>query len=138
MAVVANLTNPVITIASVDFTDQCTSATLTVGYDQLETTTFGASGRTYTKGLQTVEVTATLYKNLGAGSVEATLADIVGDDAVTIVLKQENTTVGSSNPEYTVTGAFLANFQSIGGTFGELETVQVTFTGGTWVRDVTP
>lgn len=138
MAVVANLTNPTISIGGVDFTDQCTSATLTVGYDQLETTTFGASGRTYTKGLQTVEVTATLYKNLGAGSVEATLADIVGDDAVAIVMKQENATVGSSNPEYQIAGAFLANFQSIGGTFGELETVQVTFTGGTWVRDVTP
>ena len=119
---------------TVDLSDQVQSVTLTVGYDQLETTAMGASGRSYTKGLQSVDVTMTLFNSYGAAEVEASLHDVVGDDAVTLEIYPDGTSPGTSNPEYTITGAFLTNFTPITGTVGDLSMVSVSFTGGTWAR----
>jgi hypothetical protein len=138
MATTTYLSNPTVTIGAVDVSDQCKAATLTVGFDQLETTAFGDNGRKYTKGLQTVEVTLTLFNSYGANEIEATLYDICGDDAVTLVISPSGTSESASNPEYTVTGAFLANFTPISASVGELSEVEVTFVGGTWARDITP
>jgi hypothetical protein len=138
VATTTYLSNPTVTVGAVDLSDQCKAATLTVGFDQLETTAFGDGGRKYTKGLQTVEVTLTLFNSYGATEVEATLYDICGDDAVTLVLSPSGTTESATNPEYTITGAFLASYTPINATVGELSEVEVTFVGGTWARDITP
>ncbi len=68
--------------------------------------------------------------------VEAALADMVGKRS-NIIISPSGTTESLTNPEYTITGAFLADFTPINSTVGELATVDVTFTGGTWARDVT-
>ena len=138
MATTTFLSNATVTIATVDLSDQVQSVTLTTGYDQLETTAMGDNGRKFTKGLQSVDVTLTMFNSYGASEVEATLADIVGDDAVTIVISPSGAAESASNPEYTITGAFLANFTPIASNVGELSMVNVTFTGGTFSRDITP
>jgi hypothetical protein len=43
----------------------------------------------------------------------------------------------ATNPEYVITNCMLENFTPIASTVGELAMVTATFTGGTWVRDVT-
>ena len=131
------LSNASVAIGAVDVSDQVRSVTLTIGYDQLEVTAMGATGRAYTKGLQSVDVTLEMFNSYGSSEVEATLHDVVGDDAVTLVISPNGTTESASNPEYTITGAFLANFTPITGTVGELSMVNVSFTGGTWARDIT-
>ncbi len=137
MATTTFLSNATVAIGAVDVSDQCQSVTLTTGFDQLETTAMGSSGRSYTKGLQSVDVTLTMFNSYGTGEIEATLWDVVGDDAVTLVISPSGTTESASNPEYTITGAFLANFTPIASTVGELSMVNVTFTGGTFARDIT-
>ena len=137
MATTTFLSNATVAIGAVDVSDQCKSVVLTTGFDQLETTAMGSSGRSYTKGLQTVEVTLTLFNSYGTGEIEATLWDVLGDDAVTLTISPSGTTESASNPEYTITGAFLANFNPINSTVGELSEVEVTFTGGTFARDIT-
>jgi len=137
MATTTYLSNPTVLIGAVDVSDQCKAATLTVGYDQLETTAFGDTGHKFTQGLQSVEVTLTLFNSYGTGEIEATLWDVVGDDSVTIVISPSGPTESATNPEYTITGAFLANFTPIASTVGELSMVNVTFTGGTFARDIT-
>jgi hypothetical protein len=57
MATSTYLSNPVVTVNSVDLTDQCTAATFTHRFDQLENTTFGKTARTYQAGLGNHEVT---------------------------------------------------------------------------------
>ena len=131
------LSNASVAIGAVDVSDQVRSVTLTIGYDQLEVTAMGATGRAYTKGLQSVDVTLEMFNSYGASEVEATLEDIVGDNAVTLVISPNGTTESATNPEYTITGAFLANFTPIVGTVGELSMVNVNLVGGTWARDVT-
>jgi hypothetical protein len=135
MATTTQLTNPAVTIGAVDLSDQCTSATLTVGYDSLETTAFGSSGRSYTKGLQSVEVTLTMFLSYDTAEVEATLDDIVGDGTTTLVILPASGAAAATNPRYTITNAMLASFTPINGSVGELSTVEVTFTGGTFARE---
>lgn len=137
MATTTHLTNPHVTIGAVDLGDQCTSATLRIGYDALETTAFGDTGRKFTKGLEDVELTLTLFLSYGSSEVEATLFDVVGDGNTTVVVKTTNATESATNPHYTITNAMLSSFTPINGSVGELGTVDVTFVGGTVARDIT-
>lgn len=136
MATTTFLSNATVLIGAVDVSDQCKSVTLTVGYDPLETTAMGSNGHTFTQGLQSVEVTLTMFNSYGAGEVEATLYDVVGDGNTTLVISPSGSTESASNPEYTITNAMLAGFTPINSTVGELSEVEVTFTGGTFARDI--
>ena len=139
MATTTYLSNPGVKIGAVDLSDQCTAATLTVGFDELETTAFGDTGHKFTKGLQTVEVTLTLFLSYDTSEVEATLYDVLGDGTTTVVIAPGSTTVPSaSNPIWTISNAMLSSFTPISATVGELSQVEVTLTGGTWDRDITP
>jgi hypothetical protein len=130
------LSNASVAIGAVDLSDQVRSVTLTVGFDQLEVTAMGATGRAFTKGLQSVDVTLEMFNSYGSSEVEATLWDVCGDDAVTLVISPNGTTESATNPEYTITGAHLSTFTPIVGTVGELSMVNVSFVGGTWARDI--
>ena len=131
------LSNPTVLIGGVDVTQNTNAATLEIGYDSLESTTFGDTGHRFVSGLQMVNVTLTLFNNYGAGEVEATLFDAVGDGTTTLVISPAGTTESASNPEYTITNSMMSSFTPIIATVGELSQVSVTFTGGTWVRDIT-
>jgi hypothetical protein len=137
------LTNPTVNLApttggaKVDVTALCSAAAITVGFDALESTSFGDAGHVFVKGLQSVEVTLTLYAAYGAASVEATLWDLLGDGTTEITISPAGATESASNPEYTVVNAFLASFQPINGTYGELSMIEAVFQGGTVTRDIT-
>jgi len=130
------LVNPTVYIGAVNVSAMCSSATLTVGFDSLESTTFGDSGHIMVKGLQSVSVELTLFNYYGAGSAEATLFDVVGDGNTTLIISPAGSTESETNPEYTITNAMLASFTPIAGTVGELGTVVASFTGGTFARDI--
>ncbi len=141
MATTTFLSNATVNITqgatSYDVSDQCTALTLTIGQDELESTAFGDTGHKYVGGLQSVEVTMTLFLSNGTGEVEPMLAAAVGQGSTTLVISPSGTTESASNPEYTITGAMLANAPVINSTVGELASVDLTFVGGTWARDVT-
>ena len=80
------LSNPSITVNSVDLTDQTTSATLTVKYDALESTAFGGNSRVYVSGLGDHELTVELFMSYAATETYATLAALVGN-VTNVVLK---------------------------------------------------
>ena len=136
MATSTYLSNPTVLIGAVDVSDQCSSATLTVGYDSLESTAFGDTGHKFVQGLQSVEVTLTLFASYGASEMEATLFAACGTGTTTLVMSPSGTVESATNPEYTITNAMLATFTPINATVGELSTFEVTFTGGTFVRDI--
>lgn len=141
MATTTFLSNATVNITqgatSYDVSDQCTALTLTIGQDELESTAFGDTGHKYVGGLQSVEVTMTLFLSYGTGEIEPMLAAAVGQGSTTLVISPSGTTESASNPEYTITGAMLANAPVINSTVGELASVDLTFVGGTWARDIT-
>jgi hypothetical protein len=132
------LSNPTVTIGGVDVTQNTSAASLEIGYDSLESTTFGDTGHRFVSGLQMVNVTLTMFMNYGTGEIEATLFDQVGDGTTTLVISPAGAAESASNPEYTISNAMLASFTPIVTTVGELSQVSVSYVGGTWVRDITP
>jgi hypothetical protein len=145
MATTTFLSNATINITqgatTYDLSDQANACALTIGYDSLEVTAFGDTGRKYTQGLQSVEVAITFFLSYGGtgatSEVEAALADIVGKGNTTLIISPSGATESATNPEYTITNAMLASFTPISSTVGEIATVECSFVGGTWARDVT-
>jgi hypothetical protein len=127
------LSNPTVTINSVDLSDQCTSATVTYTAEALESTAFGDTARKYTSGLQNNEVTVTLYQSYASTETEATIYNLVGT-TTSLVLKPSSAAVGTTNPSYTLTGAYLESHTPIAASLGELSTVTLTFRGGTLAK----
>ena len=120
-----------------DMSDQANACAITIGQDSLESTAFGDTGHRFTGGLQTVDVSITFFLSYGATEVEAILASCVGTGTTILTISPSGATESATNPEYVLTNCMLANFTPINSTVGELATVEASFTGGTWVRDVT-
>jgi hypothetical protein len=142
MATTTFLSNATINITqgatTTDLSDQANACSITIGVDPLESTAFGDTGHRFTSGLQSVEVAITFFLSYGAAEVEAILASCVGTGTTVLTISPSGVTESATNPEYVITNAMLASFTPINSTVGELATVEATFTGGTWVRDVTP
>ena len=142
MATSTFLSNATISITqgatTTDMSDQGNACTITVGFDSLESTSFGDTGHRFTQGLQTVDVSIDFFLSYGATEVEAILASCLGTGSTVLTISPSGATESATNPEYVITNAMLASFTPINSTVGSLATVTAQFTGGTWVRDVTP
>lgn len=144
MATSTYLTNPTVNLApttggaKVDLTDQCRSATVTLGVDSLESTAFGDTGHRFVPGLQTVSVELEMFLSYGAGEVEATLFANLGTGTTELTISPAGTSESTTNPEYTIINMQLVDFTPITGSVGELSMVTASFIGGTYTRDITP
>jgi hypothetical protein len=137
------LTNPTVNLApttggaAVDLTDQCRSATITLGVDSLESTAFGDTGHRFVPGLQTVSVELEMYLSYGTSEVEATLFANLGTGTTQLVISPSGTTESASNPEFTIINMQLVDYTPITGSVGELSMITASFIGGTYARDIT-
>ena len=122
--------------AAIDVSDQCTKCEVTVGYDYLESTAFGDTGHQAAQGLQTVSVNLDLFLSYGVGEVETLMAAIEVAGSCTIVVKPSSAATSASVPQYTITKATLEGNQAIMSTVGELASVSLSFTNGTWARAI--
>ena len=144
MATSTYLMNPTVNLApttggaKVDMTDNCRSATITVGVDSLESTAFGDTGHRFVPGLMTVAVELEMFLSYGAGEVEATLFANLGTGTTELTISPSGTSESTTNPEYTIINMQLVNFTPIAGAVGELSMVTASFVGGTYARDITP
>ena len=136
MATSTYLSNPVVTVNSVDLSDQCTAATFTHRFDQLESTAFGDTARKYVAGLGNHEVTLSLYMSYAATETYATLSSLVGT-TTTVRVQPAAPPDSATNPGFVLTGAFLAELPVINASMGELSTVDITFVGGVYSVDTT-
>jgi hypothetical protein len=138
MATTTYLSQPAeLKIATKDLTDQASSISFTLGSNPLTSTAFGDLGERMVPGLQTVEGTITLYCSYGTDEVEEVIAGEIGQGDTVIVVKKGAGAISSSNPEWTITNTMIANYP-ITYTVGELQVMEISFSGGTWVRDITP
>ena len=121
----------------IDVSDQLSSCEVLLGFELLESTSLSDTGRQATKGLQSVAVNLSLYLSYGVGEVETLLSAIVAAGSCTIVVSPSGTTESASNPEFTITTCTLDAAPVIMSTVGNLSVATVSFSNGTWVRDVT-
>ena len=137
MASATYLANPaLVEIGTVDLTDMCTAATITVNREALEDTAFGSTSRTYTGGLYNNEVTLSLYMSYAATETYATLQPLVGTK-VTVKIKPATGNESATNPIQIITDCYLESLPVFNGSLGTLSTIDITLTGGTYSVDIT-
>ena len=119
------LATPGVAVNSISLTDQCTSAVFTHRFDTLEKTTFGQNSRQFQAGLGNHEVTLTLFQSYAASETYQTLAALVGNDDITVI-------VDADGELFTLTNCALLEMPVVNAALGELSTVDVTFVGGTY------
>jgi len=134
MATSTYLSNPVFKVNAVALTGFCTSATLTQTNTAQDTTVFGNTARVYNGTLQDNEVTASLYMTYGASEVYATLKALVGTQ--TTVVLQEGT--ATTNKIWTVSNAYLETLPIMNAALGEIQSIDISFKGGTIVETTVP
>ena len=137
MASSTYLSNPVLTINSVDLTDMCSAATLTYLVEALEDTAFGTNARTYVAGLRNNEITLTMYASFAATETYATLFNLVGT-RTTVTLTPTSGPESATNPKFIMSNCYLESLPVINASLGELSTYDITFTGGELTLDTTP
>ena len=121
-----------VTINSVDLSDYVTSVTLNYEIEAVESTAMGGN-RSYLGGLQNNSISVALNQDFAATKTEATIFPLVGTQT-TVVIKPVDAAKSATNPEYTVTGTYLAASQPVQGAVGELAAMTLEFTGGTLAK----
>jgi len=120
------LSQPALTINSVNLTDQASAATITYTVEALESTALSSSSRSYVGGLQNNEISVTLYHSYAASSTEASIYALLGT-TTSVVVKADSGAVSATNPSYTCSG-YLEGSQPIQGSVGDV--VGNDFVGG--------
>jgi hypothetical protein len=123
--------------AAVDVSDQLSSCEVLLGFELLESTSLADTGRQAVKGLQSVSVNLSLYLSYGSTEMETLLSAIVAAGSCTIVVSPSGTTESASNPEFTITSATLDAAPVIMSSIGTLAVATISFSNGTWARDIT-
>ena len=111
--------------------DQCTSAVLTRVIESLEATAFGQTNRSYVGGLENSTLTVTMYNSFAVSETYATLKALVGTQ-VTVKVKPTSAATSATNPESTLTAAYMESLPIVNGQLGALDTIDITFTGGAY------
>jgi hypothetical protein len=78
-----------------------------------------------------------LFLSYGVGEIETMMAAIQTAGSCIITVSPSGATESASNPEFVLTGCTLDANQAIMSSVGELAVVSLSFTNGTWVRDIT-
>jgi hypothetical protein len=129
------LTDASVTINSVDLSDHVQSVTLNYNADQVETTSMGDTAHKFVGGLDNITCDVTLFQDLAASEVEATVFDLVGTQT-TVLIKATSGAVAADNPSYTITGAYVASHTPVAGTVGDAAMTTINFVGGTLAKAV--
>ena len=116
----------VVTLNSVDLSDQVTAVTINQTFDELETTSMGATSHTFVKGLESSTVTLDFINSYASAEVAATLQAAYGT-TVPLIVKPTSAVVSATNPEYQTT-ILVNNLTPVSGSVGDLSTQSITFT----------
>ena len=121
-----------VSIGGVDLSPYVTNVVLNYEVEAVESTSMGGN-RSYIGGLQNNSISVSLNQDFAATKTETTIFPLVGTQT-TVVIKPEDAAKSATNPEYTVTGTYLAASQPVQGAVGELAAMTLEFTGGTLAK----
>ena len=114
-----------ISIGGTDFSSSLAAVTLDISREQLETTSFGQSARTYIAGLEDASVTLSFHQDFASGSVDSTIWGNLGG-TVAIVVKPTSGSVSATNPSYSF-NALVVQSTPFSSNVGDLATMDVTW-----------
>ena len=140
MATSTYLSNPEVLFGAVNLSDQCTSVLLVRTAEALESTSFGGNSRVFTAGLDSIELTITMFASYAASESYATLSTLIGTQIATITVSPvAPTTPGTyspTNPGFIISGGYLESLPVINASLGTLGTMDIVVRGGVLTADV--
>jgi len=120
------LTNAVVKINGTDYSTNVNQVEIAVSSDEIDTTSFSASGwRTVQGGLKSGSVTLSFHNDYAAAGLDSTLFGLLNTLATVVVLPN-GTAASSSNPSYTFT-ALCNSVNPISGAVGDLAVQNLTW-----------
>lgn len=119
------LTNPEITVNSVDLSDHVGSVTVTESYAEVATTAFGDTAVTRIAGLGDHSISLDFHEDFAASEVHATIAGLVGS-TTTVTVKPVNETTSATNPSFSAT-VLVTEWPLLSGSVGDLASASVTW-----------
>jgi len=117
------LTNAFISIGGTDVSTAVASVQIETAADEIETTSFGSTGKTRVGGL--LDTTLSLSMHNEYSSIEGLIYPLIGS-TTTVIVKPNGTAVGTANPSYTML-ALVTGWNPINGAVGELNTADVSW-----------
>ena len=115
-----------VTLNAVDLTANCTSASISRVFDELEVTAMGDTSHVFVKGLEASTITLDFLNDTATSNVLQTLQAAWGT-TVALTLKQTSGATSATNPLYSTT-VLLNNTTDINGAVGYISTQSITFT----------
>lgn len=112
-------------VNGVDLSDHVTAVTINRQFDELDQTVMGLSGHSAFKGLESSSVTIDFLNDTATSKVLQTLQATWGT-AVSVIIKQNQATVTTTNPSYTMT-CLINGTTDVNGAVGDLGTQSVTW-----------
>jgi hypothetical protein len=120
------LTNAVVKINGTDYSSNVNQVEIAVTSDEVDTTSFSATGwRTVTGGLKSGSTTLSFHNDYAAAGIDSALWPLLNTLATVVVLPN-GTTVGTANPSYTFT-ALVNNLTPVSGSVGDLAVQNLTW-----------
>ncbi|HEY7824865.1 MAG TPA: radical SAM protein [Acidimicrobiia bacterium] len=119
------LTNPAISINSVDLEDHVASVTLSESYAEVPTTAFGDTAITRIAGLGDHSITLSFHEDFASSEVHQTIYPLLGG-TTTVTVKPVNTTTTTDNPSFSMT-VLVTEWPILNGAVGDLASADVTW-----------
>ena len=117
-----------LTVNSVSLANQCTGITFTNLRESLDVTSLTDTSRFNKGGLFNNEVTMTLFQSYITSETFATLSGLVGTQTTVVASVVD----GAVTKTFTLANCYLESLPVINASLGEMSTVDITFTGGTY------
>jgi hypothetical protein len=119
------LTNPAITINSVDLADRIASVSLNSTRAEVPTTAFGDQAVTRIAGLGDNSITLSFHEDFASTEVHQTIYPLIGT-TTSVVVKPVNTTTATDNPSFTMV-VLVTEWPILNGAVGDLAAADVTW-----------
>ena len=121
------LTDATVIINSVTLSDHAKAVTVEDTSDQVDLTAFGATNKTYGKGLGDGKFTIEFFQDFAAGEVHATLQPLISSTTpVTVEVRATSAARSATNPGI-VMSALMFNYNPLSGSIGDASTFSAEF-----------
>jgi len=114
-----------VSINAVDLSDHVKSVSIDYSADMQDDTAMGLDTKSNKPGLKDWSMSVEFHQDFATSNVDATLFGLVGSTFAVIVRPVKSVVVGTTNPNYTATGA-LESYNPIGGSVGDLAGVSAS------------
>lgn len=121
------LTDAMIIVNGVTLSDHGNSVQVEDTREQVDFTAFGATAKSYGKGLGDAKITIGFFQDFAGGSVHATLQPLISSTTPIVVeVRATSAARSATNPAVLMT-SLLFNYSALNGNIGEASTMTAEF-----------